>query len=39
MVLDVMLADEVWDWCWIVVGDFVAAAVDGGVDEELDGVF
>lgn len=39
MVLYVMLADKVWDRCWIIVRGFVTAAVDGGVDEKLDGVF
>lgn len=39
MVLDVMLTDKMRDGCWIVIGGFVAAAVDRGVDEELDGVF
>lgn len=34
-----MLADEVRDWSWVIEGDLVAATVDGGVDEEFDGVF
>lgn len=34
-----MLADKVRYGRWVIEGNLVAAAVDGGVDEELDVIF